>query len=170
VTPSVCARRRASISVRMSATRRPSLVVSVHMAMAVSVGIGKVQIDPGCIAAANASCGGEVFKELCYLHGSTFFYTSFVIERATTARSGHLRGAQGLLGSARCCAQAHQEDQLARPADDVRCQHVDVACRPARPAEVVCRVLSSHPSCSTRSTPDGGGVWVRQPRPVRIEI
>ena len=121
MTPSVCTRRRASISERISPTRRPSLVVSIHMAMAVSVGIGEVQIDPGCIAAADVACGGEAFKEPCYVHGSTFFYTSFVIERATTARSGHLRWAQSLLRSARCCAQARQEDRLARPADDVGC-------------------------------------------------
>jgi hypothetical protein len=114
VTPSLCARRRASISVRISATRRPSLVMSIHMAMAVFVGIGEVQIDPGCIAAANVSCGGEVFEEPCYLHGNTFFYTSFVIERATTARSGHPRWAQSLLKSARYCAQARQRDPLGR--------------------------------------------------------
>jgi hypothetical protein len=67
------------------------------MAMAVFVGIGEVQIDPWRIAAANVPCGGEVSKEPCYLHGSTFFYTSFVVERATTARSGHLRWAQSFL-------------------------------------------------------------------------
>src|SRR5258705_986655 len=89
--PSVCTMRRASISERISASRRPSLVVSIHMATAVCVElIGEVRIGLGACWGGQHGCSGEVFSEPCHVQGSTFSTHHSSLERTTTAWIGHL--------------------------------------------------------------------------------
>src|SRR5258708_9578644 len=58
--------RRASVSERISATRRPSLLVSIQM--------------------ATAACGALIGDELGYVHGGPSPHVIRLVERTTTAR------------------------------------------------------------------------------------
>src|ERR1700742_1562347 len=87
--PSVCTMRRASISERISATRRPSLVVSIHMATAVCVElIAEVRIGLRVCWLGHQDCGGWGFSVTCYAHGSSPSKRDSSLGRTTTARIG----------------------------------------------------------------------------------
>lgn len=89
--PSVCTIRRASISERISASRRPSLVVSIHIATAVCVQlISEVRIGTGVCWDGQHGCDDQIFGEPCYVHESTFSTDDLLLERTTTARIGYL--------------------------------------------------------------------------------
>jgi hypothetical protein len=151
--PSVCTMRRASISDRISASRRPSLVVSIHMAIAEFVElIGDVWVNLYECLGNQYACGGDVFRESCCLHGSAFSTHGWSL-RGRVPPDWSSAGCAGNALVELCWSQfgaavRYVYRVATRPIGQTdRCRYakrVETGCRPAEPAGAVCRVRSSH--------------------------